>query len=165
MKQLALCLTGASNSGKTTLICKISKALKQRGFKVAIIKHDPKDKAVFDTALNEFGEPKDSAKFFETGADVAVLSPKRTSIFKRADNTGLSDILGLFSEFDYLLIEGFKNLPLPRISVVRDEINDEYLGISDAFVTNLDDERLSPRFGLDDIENIIAWIDKNAKKV
>ena len=139
MKQLALCLTGASNSGKTTLICKISKALKKRGFKVAIIKHDPKDKAIFDTALNEFGEPKDSAKFFESGADVAVLSPKRTSIFKRADNTGLSDILGLFSEFDYLLIEGFKNLPLPRISVVRDEINDEYLGISDAFVTNLDD--------------------------
>ena len=169
MKQLALCFTGASNSGKTTLICKISKALKKRGFKVAIIKHDPKDKAVFDTALNEFGEPKDSAKFFESGADVAVLSPKRTSIFKRADNTGLSDILGLFSQFDYLLIEGFKNLPLPRISVLRDEINDEYndeyLGISDAFVTNLDDERLSPRFGLDDIENIIAWIDKNAKKV
>ena len=30
MKRLALCLTGASNSGKTTLICKISKALKQQ---------------------------------------------------------------------------------------------------------------------------------------
>ena len=113
MKQLALCLTGASNSGKTTLICKISKALKKRGFKVAIIKHDPKDKAVFDTALNEFGEPKDSAKFFESGADVAVLSPKRTSIFKRADNTRLSDILGLFSEFDYLLIEGAGGITCP----------------------------------------------------
>lgn len=165
MKRLALCFSGPSNSGKTTLICKISKVLKERGFKVAVIKHDPKDKAVFDTALNEFGESKDSAKFFETGADVAVLSPKRTSIFKRVDNTGLCDILGLFSDFDYLLIEGFKTLPLPRISVVRDEIFDEYLSISDAFVTNLSDERLEPSFGLDDIENIIAWIDKNAKKV
>ena len=77
----------------------------------------------------------------------------------------MQDFVQKNKEFDYLLIEGFKNLPLPRISVLRDEINDEYLGISDAFVTNLDDERLSPRFGLDDIENIIAWIDKNAKKV
>lgn len=164
-KRLALCFSGASNSGKTTLICKIAKVLKERGFKVAIIKHDPKDKAVFDTALNEFNEPKDSAKFFSSGADVAVLSPKRTSVFKRADNTELSKVLSVFDDFDYLLIEGFKTLPLPRISVVRDEIFAEYLGISDAFVTNLDDERLSPRFGLDDINEIIAWIDKNAKKV
>lgn len=165
MKRLVLCFSGSSNSGKTTLICKISKELKERGYKVAIIKHDPKDKAIFDTALNEFGEPKDSAKFFESGADVAVLSPKRTSVFKREGITELCDILGLFSEFDYLLIEGFKNLPLPRISVVRDEIFSEYIGISDAFVTNLSDERLSPRFGLDDIDEIIKWIDKNAKKL
>lgn len=165
MRRLALCFSGSSNSGKTTLICKISKVLKERGYKVAIIKHDPKDKAIFDTALNEFGESKDSAKFFNAGADVAVLSPKRTSIFKRADNTGLCDILGLFSDFDYLLIEGFKTLPLPRISVVRDEIFSEYIDISDAFATNVKDERLSPSFGLDEIDEIIKWIDKNAKKV
>lgn len=165
MKRLALCFSGVSNSGKTTLICKISARLKEKGYKVAIIKHDPKDKAVFDTALNEFGEPKDSAKFVETGVDVAVLSPKRTSVFLRADNTQLSDILGLFKDFDYLLIEGFKHLALPRISVVRDEIFSEYIDISDAFVTELDDERLKVKFKPDDIENIIAWIDKNAKKV
>ncbi len=42
-----MAFTGPSNSGKTTLIEKIAKKLiKDR--KIAIIKHDPKDKAIFD---------------------------------------------------------------------------------------------------------------------
>jgi molybdopterin-guanine dinucleotide biosynthesis protein B len=64
MKRLAVAFTGPSNSGKTTLIEKISKKLNQDGFKVAIIKHDPKDKARFDT------EGKDSYRFTQTKADV-----------------------------------------------------------------------------------------------
>lgn len=167
-KKLLLCFSGHSNSGKTTLICKIADNLISKGFKVAIAKHDPKDKAVFDTAKNEFGEPKDSAKFVATGASVAVLSPKRSSVFLRREcekDIDLSEIVGIFGDFDYLLIEGLKTLPLPRISVMRDEVDDAYIAFSDAFVTNVDDERLKVKFGLDDIENIVNWIDNNAKRM
>lgn len=73
----AVAFTGPSNSGKTTLIVKISQMLQTNGFKVAIIKHDPGDKAVFDK------EGKDSYKFSQTGADVAVVSPKKTTILKK----------------------------------------------------------------------------------
>lgn len=167
-KRLALCFSGHSNSGKTTLVVKIADYLINKGFKVAIVKHDPKDKAVFDTAKNEFGEPKDSAKFVATGANVAVLSPKRTSVFLRREcekDIDLSEIVGIFGDFDYLLIEGLKTLPLPRISVMRDEVDDAYIAFSDAFATNVDDERLKVKFGLDDIENIVNWIDNNAKRM
>ena len=46
----AVAFTGPSNSGKTTLILKVArKLIHDHGLEVAIIKHDPKDKARFDT--------------------------------------------------------------------------------------------------------------------
>ena len=54
---------GISNSGKTTLIEKVTKALIDK-HKILCIKHDPKNKATFDT------QGKDSARFFALGADV-----------------------------------------------------------------------------------------------
>ena len=77
MKKIAVAFTGPSNSGKTTLIVKLSTLLHSQGYKVCIIKHDPHDKAVFDK------EGKDSYKFSQTGANVAVVSPTRTTILKK----------------------------------------------------------------------------------
>ena len=80
-KRIAVAFTGPSNSGKTTLIIKISNILQDSGYKVSIIKHDPKDKARFDKP------GKDSDKFSQTGADVAVVSPNRTTFFKQNSST------------------------------------------------------------------------------
>ncbi len=65
--------SGNSNSGKTTLIEKLSLAL-QPNKKISIIKHDPKDKAIFDT------KGKDSYRFYESGANIAILSPTQTTL-------------------------------------------------------------------------------------
>jgi len=46
-KRVAVAFTGPSGSGKTTLVEKVAKVLIEKQ-KVAIIKNDPKDKAVFD---------------------------------------------------------------------------------------------------------------------
>ncbi|MCH9740079.1 MAG: molybdopterin-guanine dinucleotide biosynthesis protein MobB, partial [Epsilonproteobacteria bacterium] len=65
MKRFAVAFTGPSGSGKTTLVEKVAQELiKTR--EVAIIKNDPKDKAIFDI------EGKDSYKFSQTGAEVVV---------------------------------------------------------------------------------------------
>lgn len=67
--------SGRSNSGKTTLICRLCAYLREReGARIAVIKHDPKDKASFDT------KGKDSALFFATSSAVAVISPTRTTL-------------------------------------------------------------------------------------
>lgn len=77
-KRLAVAFTGPSNSGKTTLILKVARKLIHEHHKeVAIIKHDPKDKARFDV------EGKDSYKFSSTGAEVIVTSPNRTTYFSQ----------------------------------------------------------------------------------
>lgn len=64
-----------SNSGKTTLVVKVSSILQSMGYKVCIIKHYPKDKASFNK------EGKDSFKFFQSEANTCVLSPNKTSYF------------------------------------------------------------------------------------
>jgi len=113
-KRYAVAFTGPSNSGKTTLIEKVAKEL-IREYKVAIIKNDPKDKAIFDI------EGKDSFKFSQTGAEVVVTSPTRTTYFSQREKS-LDEIVAMIHDFDYLLVEGLKTLPLPRIAIFRNAI-------------------------------------------
>ena len=77
-----------------------------------------------------------------------------------------SNLVSHFGEFDYLIIEGLKSLKLPRITVFRDEIIEDFIPFSDAFATNVAKFSANgDKFGLDDIDQIINWIDKNAKRV
>jgi len=163
-KRVAIAFTGPSNSGKTTLVEKLSRMLIQER-KVAIIKNDPKDKAQFDV------EGKDSHKFSQTGAEVVITSSTRTTYFSQREKT-LDDIVAMIHDFDILLVEGLKTLPLPRIAVFRDSIDESYFAYSEAIATddsiNLSDYNIPKNITLLDLNNmeqIIAWIDKHAKNL
>lgn len=154
---------------------------------MCIIKHDPANKAKFD-------EGKDSTKYFQTGANVALISPKKTTLFLNKGFFGgidrisskkhfeknekfddevnlanlkadLDEVIKFFGEFDYLLVEGLKYLPLPKIVIFRDKFDENYLPFANAVATNLDLDLDLEIFSLEDISNLINWIDKNAKKV
>lgn len=162
-KQLAVAFSGPSNSGKTTLIVKVSNILQDRGYKVCIVKHDPKDKAVFDK------EGKDSHKFSQTGANVAVVSPTRTTLFKQSSSS-IEELIELFKEFDYLLVEGLKTLPLPRISIFRNSLDEAYFNVTDAIacddtINTTDIPSTITKLDMNNAEEVIEWIEKNAKRV
>lgn len=164
-KRLAVAFTGPSNSGKTTLITKVAASLIDRGNKVSIIKNDPKDKATVDV------QGKDSYKFSQTGADVIVTSPTRTTYFSQRHQE-LDEIIRIFDDFDFLLVEGLKNLPLPRISIFRNSIDRDYIPYMNALAIdnsiNYADEDLPEEIDLLDLNNtdeVIEWITKNAKEV
>ncbi len=165
-KRLAVAFTGPSNSGKTTLILKVARKLINEHHKqVAIIKHDPKDKARFDVV------GKDSYKFSDTGAEVIVTSPNRTTYFSKK-HKDLDEMIRVFDDFDILLVEGLKSLPLPRISIFRDSLESDYFPFMDALAIddtiNLENYLLPKDVDILDLNNtneIISWILKNAKEV
>jgi len=162
-KRLAVAFTGPSNSGKTTLIVKISNILQDSGYKVSIVKHDPKDKAVFDK------DGKDSFKFSQTGADVAVVSPNKTTYFKKNTST-INQLIDIFKDFDFLLVEGLKTLPLPRICICREKLDEKYFEVSDTLaIDDTIDKSIIPKgmniLDLNNPEQIVLWIKQNAKKV
>lgn len=165
-KRLAVAFTGPSNSGKTTLILKVArKLIHEHSKEVAIIKHDPKDKARFDV------EGKDSYKFSDTGAEVIVTSPNRTTYFSQKQKD-LDEMIRLFDKFDILLVEGLKNLPLPRISIFRDNLDKDYFPYMNALAIdesiNISEYDLPENIDildLNDCEEVISWIFKNAKEV
>ena len=160
MKQLAIAFTGPSGSGKTTIIEKISKALSDR-YKIAIIKHDPKNKAIFDT------EGKDSDRFFKSGADVAVISDVKTTIFKHKSST-LEELAKNFGNFDLLIVEGLKTWELPRIGIFRSKIEEDYLPFLQAIAidNSIPQEQLNGLnvkiLDLNNTEQIIEYIWENA---
>ena len=157
MKRNIVAFTGISNSGKTTLIIKLSNILQSKGYKVCIIKHDPKDKAIFDK------EGKDSYKFSQTGADVAVVSPSRTTIFKQ-NETKIDEVIQMLGDFDYLFIEGLKSLDFRRIGVFRNSIEKDYLNFINALAIDesINKEEIPQNLiclDLNNPQNIINWID------
>lgn len=164
-KRLAVAFTGPSNSGKTTLIVKVAETLIKEGKKVAIIKNDPKDKGTFDV------EGKDSYKFSKTGAEVVVTSPHRTTYFSK-EHKELEEIIDMFKSFDYLLVEGLKNLPLPRISIFRNKIDEAYypymnaLAVDDSIDIKIHTIPASVNIlDLNNTNQVIDWIKNNAKEV
>jgi len=160
-KRVAVAFTGPSGSGKTSLVEKIAKILIQSK-KVSIIKNDPKDKAQFDV------EGKDSYTFTKTGAEVVVTSPTRTTYFSQREKT-LNELVRMIDDFDILLVEGLKTLPLPRIAIFRNTIDESYFSYSEAIAIdesiNVNDYTIPKNITVLDLNNttqIIAWIETHA---
>lgn len=162
----AVAFTGPSNSGKTTLIVKVAAALiHEHGKAVAIIKNDPKDKARFDIP------GKDSYKFTDVGAEVIVTSPNRTTLFSHR-HQDLDALVALLGDFDFLLVEGLKTLPLPRISVFRDQLDESYFPYLNALAidasVNTGGYALPEAvdiLDLNDAEAVVQWIFTHAKEL
>ncbi len=163
-KRVAVAFTGPSGSGKTTLVEKVAKVLIE-GHKVAIIKNDPKDKAIFDV------EGKDSDRFSKTGAEVVVTSPTRTTYLSHREKS-LDEIVTMINDFDILLVEGLKTLPLPRIAIFRNSIDESYFECSEAIAIDhtIDHTTYTIPEHIDilDLNNtiqIIEWIQKHSKEI
>lgn len=108
---------GKSNSGKTTLLTRVVRELKSRGYRVAAIKHSHHD---FD--IDQPG--KDTWRLAQAGSDVvAISSPNRVAFIERVDTElTLEQIEGLMAgKVDIVLAEGYKNGNTAKILVLGTE--------------------------------------------
>ncbi len=152
-------IVGYSGSGKTTLLEKLIPQFTARGLKVSVIKH-----AHHGFDIDRPG--KDSYRHREAGASEVLLScsDRWALMHERRDGSDvtLDELLARLAPCDLVLVEGFKQEPIPKLEVYRPETGkpplfpervDLVAVASDAEVaTSL------PRLALDDVAAIADFV-------
>jgi molybdopterin-guanine dinucleotide biosynthesis protein B len=157
---LIISIVGKSHSGKTTLLESLIAELKQRGHKVAIVKHSHHANDL-DTA------EKDTWRFTKAGSEIsAINSLDHLAIYRRTDNyfdpREISDFV--LWDYDIILTEGFKGSSYPKIEVHRGEQGKELLTDPQQLLAVVTDEPLDvdvPQFSRDDLAGIADLIEKS----
>ncbi len=145
-----------SGEGKTTLIEKLIAALKERGLRLAVIKHDGHD---FEIDR----EGKDSWRFAKAGADITIVSSASKTAYIQNGSLTLDELLDIVHEVDIILVEGYKNQALPRIGIARSETGRGFAGDISSFIALVTDMKIEtklPCFALNDIDGICGFIMK-----
>lgn len=111
-----------SGTGKTTLLTRIIPLLKERGYRIGIVKHVHHK---FDIDI----PGKDSYRLRKAGAmQVIAASRHRLAYIRELDDANgepsLLDALATLetSDLDLILVEGYKHEPVPKIELSRSEI-------------------------------------------
>lgn len=140
---------GYSNSGKTTLLTALVRELKQRNYRVAVIKHD-----VHGFTLDQPG--KDTWLHAEAGADIVCIgSPYGLAMFEKVEQElPLERIAERITNVDLILTEGFKRAGAPKVEVFRQAAGNEPLGQSPELLAVVSDMHLYkdiPHFSFEEV--------------
>jgi molybdopterin-guanine dinucleotide biosynthesis protein B len=152
-------IVGKSSAGKTTLLEKLIVELKQRGYKVAIVKHSH-HKDDIDTAA------KDTWRFTRAGSEIsAINSLDHLAIYRHIDSYFDPREISSFVLWDYdiILTEGFKGSNYPKIEVHRREQGKELLTDPKNLLAVITDEPLDidvPQLSRDNVPGIADIIEK-----
>ena len=149
---------GKSNSGKTTLLEKIIREAKRRGWRVATLKHD-----VHGFEMDQPG--KDTWRHAQAGADVvAISSPHKIAILESVSgDQPLDEVLARIQGVDVIFTEGYKHGNKPKIEVFRSDVHQELFSKPEEIIAIASDilfDNEIPCFGLDDAQGICDLIEK-----
>jgi len=156
-----LAIAAWSGTGKTTLLRQLIPLLKAQGIRTGLIKHTHHNMDV-DTP------GKDSYELRKAGASqVLVASQQRWALMTETPDNDVIDFNFLISRMDaraldLILIEGFKDEPIPRIVLCRDRSEEEIRTLLDAHVIAVASNRplnvSVPLLDLNDPAQITAFI-------
>ncbi len=160
MKTQIISIAGKSNSGKTTLLERLIFELNSRGYKIGAVKHTHDG---FD-----FDKPgKDSWRHKRAGARATlVVTDTKIALVKEDSRSDIDKMQTFLGDMDLILAEGFKKQPLKKIEIFRtDSDHKDPLCLEDphliAFVTDSEYRPQVPVFGLNDVQEIASFIEKN----
>ncbi|MFC1875567.1 molybdopterin-guanine dinucleotide biosynthesis protein B [Chloroflexota bacterium] len=150
-------VVGRSNVGKTTFLEKVLKELKNRGYRVAVVKHDSHG---FD--IDHPG--KDSWRLAQAGSDVVVVSSadKMAMVKRPAREMTLDQLADMVMDgVDIIITEGYKGADKPKIEVFRSDVSDKILCSEKELLALVTDKHIDmdvPQFNFDDANGIVDLI-------
>ena len=158
MKANILSIVGNSNSGKTTLLEKLIRNLRDKGFKVGCAKHAHK-------GFEMDKEGKDSWRLRKAGANTLLVGPSDIALVRDRSEAIMEDLDRCLGDMDLVLLEGFKSHHFPKIEIFRTQSgHTEPLHLWDGtlagFVTDSGYQPDVPVFGIDDIAPLCRFIEK-----
>jgi molybdopterin-guanine dinucleotide biosynthesis protein B len=154
---------GYSGSGKTTLIEQLIARLRLAGERVSVVKHAHHD---FDIDH----EGKDSWRHRQAGAfEVVIASNRRLAKIREyaaVVEPTVDQLIAELVECDWVLVEGFKHAPLPKIEVWRAATAKPAQYPNDPFVIAIATDSPDalpvptglPLFDLDDVDAIARFV-------
>ncbi len=153
---------GPSNSGKTTLLTKIIQQLTASGLNIGAVKHHHRTFSIDH-------EGKDSQRFTAAGARKTIITgPHQTALVEQTPEQIPLELLATkyLDDLDLIIVEGFKQNPIPKIEVQRQELNLPLISLSDthcdpnliAVISNGQPTLDLPLFDLDQISEICTFI-------
>lgn len=152
-------IVGKSDSGKTTVLERLIRALVARGYRVGTVKHHVHD---FDIDV----PGKDSWRHARAGATVTLVSsPSKLGLVRAMDHeASLDELVGLAGDVDILLTEGFRRSGEVRVEVSRRARSAELVcEPHELFALVTDNDELDvgdlPVFALDDAEGLADLIE------
>jgi molybdopterin-guanine dinucleotide biosynthesis protein B len=154
-----IAVVGRSGSGKTTLIEQLIPELRRRGRQVGAVKHTHH---AFD--LDPSG--KDSWRLFHAGAPVVAFASAAQLVVMRhlGRELSLEEIVTRYlGDVELVLVEGYKELPLRKIEVVR--TGQELLcSLDDLIAVVSDDQRdlVVPTFRPADVGPLATFVEATA---
>lgn len=141
-------VVGRSNCGKTTYLEKLISEMKNRGYRVAVIKHD-----VHGFEMDKPG--KDTWRHAQAGADiVCISSPQKMAMIKKVDEElSLDEVVSHIAGVDIIFTEGYKRESKKKIEIFRQLVSDTPLCSREELLAVVSDTRLYeeiPHFSLED---------------
>ena len=149
-------VVGKSDSGKTTLLEKLLREAKRRGWRVATVKHD-----VHGFDMDKPG--KDTWRHAQAGADMVVISsPNRIAILEKVDeDKPLDEVIARIRGVDLIFTEGYKRSNKPKIEVFRSAVHQELLCEPEELIAIASDIKFDngvPCYDLDDAAGLCDLI-------
>jgi molybdopterin-guanine dinucleotide biosynthesis protein B len=150
-------VVGKSESGKTTLLERLIRELKRRGYRVGTIKHDAHS--------FEIDRPgTDTWRHAQAGSDhVVISSPQRVASIRRVEREQrLEELAAGMAHVDIILTEGYRRGNAPKIEVSRRARSETLLCQPDELLALATDHPFDldvPQHDLNDVRGLASLIE------
>jgi molybdopterin-guanine dinucleotide biosynthesis protein B len=146
-------IVGWKDAGKTAMVERLVKVLTGRGFTVGTVKHA-------HGRLSLQPDSADSMRHLEAGARTAVVVSDQLTVVATEEQVSFEKAITAYvAACDFIVVEGFKEIDIPKVAVVSDD--DELLGSIEGVVAVVCDERRTeryPSFGFEEIDGLADFL-------